>query len=95
MEISIAVAAGVTLRAACTARDFGGRAGGAAILSKQTEGETLRPAILIVLAVLIAALWAFDGYEYDGHYRAAAWDYTKQEAAKVGHQIEDIVGSHK
>ena len=73
----------------------GGRVGDAAILSKQTEGETLRPAILIVLAVLIAALWAFDGYEYDGHYRAAAWDYTKQEAAKLEHQIEDMVGSHK
>ena len=55
----------------------------------------MRPAIFIVLAVLIAALWAFDGYEYDGHYRAAAWDYTKQEAAKLGHQIEDMVGSHK
>jgi hypothetical protein len=25
-------------------------------------------------AVLIAALLAFDTYEYDGHYREAAWE---------------------
>ena len=28
----------------------------------------MRPTVIIILAVLIAALWAFDTYEYDGHY---------------------------
>jgi hypothetical protein len=32
----------------------------------------MRPAVIIVIAVLIAALLAFDSYEYDGHYRDAA-----------------------
>jgi hypothetical protein len=27
--------------------------------------------ILVIAAVLIAALFAFDAYEYDGHYRNA------------------------
>jgi hypothetical protein len=33
----------------------------------------MRPTVIIILAVLIAALLAFDAYEYDGHYREAAW----------------------
>lgn len=32
----------------------------------------MRPTVIIVIAVVIAALLALDAYEYDGHYRAAA-----------------------
>jgi hypothetical protein len=41
----------------------------------------MRPAVIIVIAVLIAALLAFDSYEYDGHYRDAAW-----------HEVEGLLG---
>ena len=49
----------------------------------------MRPAVFIVLAVLIAALWAFDTYEYDGHYRAAALESTKHLADKIENQVDD------
>ena len=48
----------------------------------------MRPAIIIVIAVLIAALLTFDGYEYDGHYRAAAWDNAKQQVNELEHELE-------
>jgi nitrogen fixation-related uncharacterized protein len=49
----------------------------------------MRPAaILLILAVLIAALWAFDSYEYDGHYGAAAWGQVKQ----IEHDVENWFG---
>ena len=52
----------------------------------------MRPAVIIVIAVLIAALLTFDGYEYDGHYRAAAWDKAKQQVDKLEHQMESWLG---
>jgi len=48
----------------------------------------MRPAVIIVIAVLIAALLTFDGYEYDGHYRTAAWDNAKQQIDKLEHKLE-------
>jgi len=46
----------------------------------------ISPAFIIVIAVLMfAALLAFDSYEYDGQYRAAAWDGTR-------HQIDSWLG---
>jgi hypothetical protein len=44
----------------------------------------MRPAVIIVIAVIIAAIFAFDAYEYDGHYRAAA-----------EHQVEQWLGYDK
>ena len=52
----------------------------------------MRPAVIIVIAVLIAALLAFDGYEYDGHYRTAAWDNAKQQIDKLEHELEVWLG---
>jgi hypothetical protein len=49
----------------------------------------MRPAILLILAVLIAALWAFDTYEYDGHYGAAAW----KEVEQIEHGVENWLGN--
>ena len=34
----------------------------------------MRASSLLVMAVLIAALWAFDKYEFSGHYTKAAVD---------------------
>jgi hypothetical protein len=53
----------------------------------------MRPTVIIVLAILIAALWAFDTYEYDGHYRAAALESTKHLADKIENQVDDLLGS--
>jgi hypothetical protein len=44
--------------------------------------------VIIVIAVLIAALVAFDDYEYDGHYSTAAWDNAKQQINKLEHELE-------
>jgi len=52
----------------------------------------MRPAVIIVIAVLIAALLMFDGYEYDGHYRAAAWDNAKQQMDKLEHELDTWLG---
>ena len=54
----------------------------------------MRPAVIIVLAVLIAALWAFDTYEYDGYYRAAAWENAKNQADKLEHEVGNWLGNH-
>ena len=50
----------------------------------------MRPAVIIILAVLIAALLIFDTYEYNGQYSAAAWDQAK----KLGHDVENLVTGH-
>jgi hypothetical protein len=55
----------------------------------------MRPTIIIIFAVLIAALLAFDAYEYDGHYRAAAWEQTKQQAAEIEHSVENLLADLK
>ena len=47
----------------------------------------MRPAIIIVLAVLIVALLAFDAYEYDGHYRDATWENVKYQAVKIDREV--------
>ena len=52
----------------------------------------MRPAVIIVMAVLIAALLTFDGYEYDGHYRTVAWDNAKQQIDKLEHELEVWLG---
>jgi hypothetical protein len=51
---------------------------------------TMRPSVIIILAVLIGALLIFDTYEYNGHYSAAAWEQAK----KLGHDVENLVGGH-
>ena len=49
----------------------------------------MRPAVIIVLAVLIGALLAFDAYEYDGHYRG---EQTKHHADEIEQTAEKGVG---
>lgn len=41
-------------------------------------GATMRPAVIIVIAVIIAAIFAVDAYEFDGHYRTAAEHQVEQ-----------------
>jgi len=53
----------------------------------------MRPAVIIVLAILIAALWAFDTYENDGRYRAAALESTKHLADKIENEVDDLLGN--
>ena len=54
----------------------------------------MRPAIIIVIAVLIAAvLLVFDGYEYDGHYRMAVWDTAKQQIDQLEDEVETWLGN--
>ena len=55
----------------------------------------MRPAIIIVLAVLIVALLAFDAYEYGGHYREATWENVKHEAEVIEHQVENWLGKRE
>ena len=45
----------------------------------------MRASVILILAVLIAALLAFDAYEYDGHYRKATLD-------KVHHEVDELLG---
>jgi len=54
----------------------------------------MRPAVIIVLAVLIAALLAFDTYEYDGYYRNSAWEQAKQQTEKLHDEVENLLGNH-
>jgi hypothetical protein len=44
----------------------------------------MRASVLIILAVLIAALLAFDAYEYDGQYRKAAME-------QIDHEVENLL----
>jgi hypothetical protein len=53
----------------------------------------MRPAFVIVIAVLLVALLAFDTYKYDGHYRAAAWEQAKQGVEQLEHQLDDLIGT--
>jgi hypothetical protein len=43
----------------------------------------MRASAIIVLAVLIVALWAFDKYEYNGYYSKAIWGEINQKANKI------------
>ena len=52
----------------------------------------MRPSIIIILAVLIAALLAFDAYEYNGHYREVALEQTKHQAAEIEQTVENWLG---
>ncbi len=49
----------------------------------------MRPTIIIIFAVLIGALLAFDAYEYDGHYREAAWEQAKRQVDGIEHSLEN------
>jgi hypothetical protein len=53
----------------------------------------MRPAVIIVLAALIGALLAFDAYEYDGHYREAAWEQTKHQADQIEQTVDKWLGN--
>ena len=43
----------------------------------------MRATIVLIVAVLIASLFAFDAYEYDGHYRKTVVEQVDQGAAKL------------
>jgi hypothetical protein len=45
----------------------------------------MRASVILILAVLIAALLAFDSYEYDGRYRKSAID-------RFDHEVESLWG---
>jgi hypothetical protein len=49
----------------------------------------MRPTIIIIFAVLISALLAFDAYEFDGHYRESVWEQTKHQAGEIEHTVEN------
>ena len=49
----------------------------------------MRPTIIIIFAVVIAALLAFDAYEHDGHYRTAFWEQTKHQAGEIEHTVDN------
>ena len=49
----------------------------------------MRPAVIIIFAVLIGGLLAFDAYEYDGRYRDAAWEKSKHQAEKIEQTVEN------
>jgi hypothetical protein len=53
----------------------------------------MRPAVIIVLAVLFVALLGLDTYEYDGQYRPAALEQAKHGVEQVEHQVDDLLGS--
>ena len=55
----------------------------------------MRPAFVIVAAVLIVALLAFDAYEYDGHYREATWENVKHEAEVIENEVENWLGKRE
>jgi uncharacterized membrane protein YdjX (TVP38/TMEM64 family) len=42
----------------------------------------MRAAVLLVLAALISAFWAFDAYEYAGHHRVAARSKSNTKVKK-------------
>jgi hypothetical protein len=57
------------------------------------QPKNMRPAFVIVIAVLLVALLAFDTYQYDGHYRAAAWEQAKHGVELIEHQVDDLLGT--
>jgi cytochrome c-type biogenesis protein CcmH/NrfG len=58
---------------------------------RRSKPKNMRPAFVIVIAVLLVALLAYDTYKYDGHYRAAAWQQAKQGVEQVEHQVDDLL----
>jgi hypothetical protein len=61
--------------------------------AKDTSSGSMRPTVIIILAVLIGALLAFDTFEYDGHYRGAIWEQTKYQAGEIEHTVENWLGN--
>ncbi len=53
----------------------------------------MRSAVIIVVAVLFVALPAFDTYQYDGYYRAAAWEQAKHAVEQLEHKVDDLLGT--
>jgi hypothetical protein len=53
----------------------------------------MRATLVIIFAVVIAVLLGIDAYEYDGHYREAAWEKAKYQAADIEHTVENWLGS--
>jgi hypothetical protein len=53
----------------------------------------MRATLVIIVAVLIAALLGIDAYEYDGHYREAAWEKAKHQGNHIEHAVENWLGS--
>jgi hypothetical protein len=51
--------------------------------------------LVIIIAVLIAALLGIDAYEYDGHYREAAWEKAKHQASDIEHTVDKWLGSRR
>jgi hypothetical protein len=45
----------------------------------------MRASIILIVAVLLAALFIFDAYEYDGHYRKTAIE-------QIDHEAENLLG---
>ena len=63
-------------------------------LAINLQPKNMRPAFVIVLAVLLVALLlAFDTYQYDGRYRAAAWEQAKQGVEQVEQKVDDLLGT--
>ena len=69
----------------------GGRRG--CEVSRNYKRDSMRPTVIIILAVLIGALLVFDAYEYDGHYREAIWGQTKHHAGEIEQTVENWLGS--
>jgi hypothetical protein len=53
----------------------------------------MRATLVTVVAVLIAALLGIDAYEYDGHYREAAWEKAKHQASDIEHTVDKWLGT--
>ena len=49
----------------------------------------MRPTIIIIFAALLV----FDAYEYDGYYRAAAWEQTKHQVGEIEHTVDNWLGN--
>lgn len=43
----------------------------------------MRASVVLIVAVLIAALFALDAFQYDGRYRKAAIEQIDHEAANL------------
>ena len=56
--------------------------------------KSMRATVIIILAVLIVVLLAFDTYEYDGHYREAAWEQAMHQAVENEHTVEIWLNAH-
>ena len=54
----------------------------------------MRPSFVIVVVVLFVALLAFDTYEYDGHYRSAAWEQARHGVEQLERQVDNLMGTH-